>query len=199
MTDWRRSFNRHWPKEYDPTSIIEIRKTIKGCRMIVKRIKIRIMATYGSAFHHVSEDRANIGIYTELDEKYRRVMNAENGDTFYGECQWRFRTMGPDRKLRKLLNCKKDNERGERFVGSPFGAYLLDQLPGNTIRMNIRLAEKERPSIRMTWVEFGNGWRRCLGEGMHDVRGYCDINPGQFSSFIMPSGEECTIYPGCKE
>ncbi|MDU9405961.1 hypothetical protein RTH46_26145 [Pseudomonas sp. zfem004] len=199
LTDWRRSFNRHWPREYDPTSIIEIRKTIKGCRMIVSHIKIRIMAFYGSAFHHRSEDRANVGVYTELDEKYRRVMNAEDGDTFYGECQWRFRTMGPDRNLRKLLNCKKDNERGELSVGSPFGAYLVDQLPGKTIRMNIRLVDEERPSIKMTWEKFPNGWKRCLGEGLHDAYGFCDDNPGKFSDFIMPSGETCSIYPGCEE
>lgn len=202
VTDWRRtmpSFNRSWPKEYSPTLTLEIRKTIKGCRMIVRHIKIRIMATYGSAFYHEAEDRANVGVYTELDEKYRRVMNAEDGDTFYGKCQWLFRTMGPDRVLAKLLDCKKDNERGELSVGSPFGAYLVDQLPGKTIRMNIRLIDEERPSIKMTWEKFPNGWKRCLGDGPHDVYGFCDDNPGKFSNFKMHTGETCSIYPGCEE
>jgi hypothetical protein len=202
VTDWRRtmpSFNRNWPKEYSPTSNIEIRKMIKGCRMIVRHIKIKIMATYGNAFHQRSEDRANIGVYTELDEKYRRVMNAEDGDTFYGECQWRFRTMGPDRNLRKLLNCKKDNERGELVVGSPFGAYLVDQLPGKTIRMNIRLSENERPSGGDTWVEFPTGWKRCLGKGVDDMYGFCRGNTTDFIDFKMPDGRICSIYPNCGE
>lgn len=199
VTDWRRSFNRHWPKEYDPTSIIEIRKTIKGCRMIVSHIKIEILATYGSAFHHISEAKANVGIYTELDEKYRRVMNAEDGDTFYGECQWLFRTMGQDRNLRKLLRCKKDQARGEVFVGNPFGAYLVDQLPGKTVRMNIRLSEKERPSVGDTWVEFPSGWRRCLGKGVEDMYGFCRGNTTDFIDFKMPDGRICSIYPNCGE
>lgn len=167
--------------------------------MIVKRIKIRIMATYGSAFYHEAEDRANVGIYTELDEKYRRVMNAEDGDTFYGECQWRFRTMGPDRVIAKLLRCKKDNERGELYVGSPFGAYLVDQLPGKTIRMNIRLSEKEHPSGGDTWVEFPSGWKRCLGKGVEDMYGFCRGNTTDFIDFKMPDGRICSIYPNCGE
>ncbi|WP_194790936.1 hypothetical protein [Pseudomonas sp. UFMG81] len=201
VTDWRRtmpSFNRPWPKEYNPTSIIEIRKAIKDCRIIVSHIEIRIMATYRGAFYQEAEDRADVGIYTELDDKYKRVMNAEDGDTFYGECQWVFRTKGSDRVIAKFLDCKKDNERGERSVGSPFGAYLVDQLPGKTIRMNIRLADEERPYIKMAWEKFPNGWKRCLGDGPHDVDGFCDDNPGKFSNFKMPDGRICNIYPGCE-
>ncbi|MDU9404438.1 hypothetical protein RTH46_18265 [Pseudomonas sp. zfem004] len=202
VTDWRRtmpSFNRNWPKEYSPTSVIEIRKTIKGCRMIVSHIKIRVMAFYGSAFHHRSEDRANVGVYTELDEKYRRVMNAEDGDTFYGKCQWLFRTMGPDRVIRKILDCKKDNERGEVSLGSPFGAYLVSQLPGKTVRMNIRLEDKEIPSIGDTWIEFPYGWKRCLGKGVNDLYGFCRGNQTDFVDFKMPDGRICSIYPNCGE
>ncbi|MEW5544518.1 hypothetical protein [Pseudomonas soli] len=201
VTDWRRtmpSFNRNWPKEYNPVLNIEIRKTIKGCRMIVSHIKIRIMASYGSDFYHRSEDRANVGIYTELDEKYRRVMNTEDGDTFYGKCQWLFRTMGPDRVIRKILDCKKDKERGEVSLGSPFGAYLASQLPGKTVRMNIRLEDKEIPSIGDTWVEFPSGWKRCLGKGVEDMYGFCRGNTTDFINFKMPDGRICNIYPNCE-
>ncbi|MDF9618894.1 hypothetical protein P5705_14695 [Pseudomonas entomophila] len=202
IADWGKTmhhFNRHWRNEYKPTSIIEIRKVIEGCEMVVRSIKIRILAKYGKSFQDMAEDNAGIGIHTVLKEGGRRKMNMPDGDAFYGVCEWLFRTYGPDRKLIKGLYCKKDNERGEKSVGKPSGVYTVDQLPGSTIRMNIRVADKERPSIRNTWIEFPNGWKRCLGEGEDDVYGFCDDNPGRFSEFRMHTGEMCTIYPGCRE
>ncbi|WMW06222.1 hypothetical protein [Pseudomonas entomophila] len=202
MTDWKRTmptFNSDWRKEYNPVSIIEIYKIIKGCRMVISHIRIRIFGVYGKVFNQVTEADANVGIYTELDDKYRRVMNADDGDTFYGECQWLFRTMHKERNIRKILRCKKDKERGERFVGNPFGAYLVDQLPGKTIRMNIRVVESERPYFKDTWVKFPRGWKRCIGKGVDDLSGYCQGNYSDFIDFKMPDGRICNLYPGCEE
>lgn len=202
VTDWRRtmpSLNRKWRQDYNPVAVIEIRKIIKGCHMILSRIKMEIHAAYGDKFHQVSYDNASIGVLLDVPEEARRVMTSEREDTFYGECQWLFRTAGKTRVIWKLLDCKKDNERGEKGRGKPFALYALDQLPGLTVRMNVRLAEKERPSMGDTWVEFANGWKRCLGEGMDDVRGFCRGNYSDFSEFIMPDMRRCTIYPGCEE
>ncbi|CAK18095.1 conserved hypothetical protein [Pseudomonas entomophila L48] len=202
VTDWKRTmptFNSDWRKEYNPVSIIEIYKIIKGCRMVISHIRIRIFGVYGKVFNQVTEADANVGIYTELDDKYRRVMNADDGDTFYGECQWLFRTMHKERNIRKILRCKKDKERGERFVGNPFGAYLVDQLPGKTIRMNIRVVESERPYFKDTWVKFPRGWKRCIGKGVDDLSGYCQGNYSDFIDFKMPDGRICNLYPGCEE
>ncbi|QVM89607.1 hypothetical protein JYG34_16430 [Pseudomonas entomophila] len=202
LADWGRAvqhFNREWDKEYEPTSTIVIRKVVDGCSVVVSSIKIRIIGIYGDAFHQASENRAGIGVYAELDEKYRRVMSAGDGDTFYGECQWLFRTMGKERYIRKVLLCKKDKERGEKFVGNPFGAYLVDQLPGKTIRMNIRVVESERPYFKDTWVKFPRGWKRCLGKGVDDLYGYCRGNYSDFIDFKMPDGRICNLYPSCEE
>ncbi|WP_248919230.1 hypothetical protein [Pseudomonas entomophila] len=202
VTDWRRSmpsFNRKRDVPYNPVAIVEIRKVIKGCQMILDIIKITIIAKYGDKFHQQSSDHANIGTYITLEDKYRRTLQSNTEDTFYGVCQWLFRTASEVRNIRKILDCKKDNERGEKRRGKPFAAYTLDQLPGKTIRMNLRLADTERPYFKDTWVEFPNGWKRCLGEGMADLHAYCWGNHTDFSEFIMPDGRLCTIYPGCKE
>ncbi|MDF9620952.1 hypothetical protein P5705_25185 [Pseudomonas entomophila] len=202
VTDWRRSmpsFNRKRDVPYNPVAIVEIRKVIKGCEMILDRIKIDIIAKYGDKSHQQDGDRANIGTYVTLEDKYRRTLQSDTEDTFYGVCQWLFRTAGADRVIKKILSCKKDNERGEKGRGKPFAAYTLDQLPGKIIRMNLRLADTERPYFKDTWIEFPNGWKRCLGEGMADLHAYCWGNHTDFSEFIMPDGRLCTIYPGCKE
>ncbi|AGZ34885.1 MAG: hypothetical protein ACOKSU_11525 [Pseudomonas sp.] len=193
------SINKDWRKNYLPVTTIEIRKVVKGCPMVVRHLELKIRAKYGSEFHQFTGDPANIGIYEVLEEKYHREFNEANEDVFYGVCQWMFRTMGRDRVIRKLLACRKDNERGERGLGHPFAAYTLDQLPGKTVRMNIRVGGEESPSWGDTWVKFPNGWKRCKGRGPEDVRGYCNGNHTDFSEFTMPDGRRCTIYPGCEE
>lgn len=202
VTDWRRTmptYNKRWREKYDPVAVVEIRKVIKGCQMILRHIKITINATYGESIRDQHGDAANIGVYVELPDKHLRTMKSEAEDVFYGECQWLFRTAGTDRIIRKILDCKKDNERGETGVGKPFAAYTLDQLPGKIVRMDIRLAVEERPYFRDTWVRFSDGWRRCMGKGKQDVRGYCRGNYADFSDFIMPDGRVCNVYPSCSE
>ena len=81
----------------------------------------------------------------------------------------------------------------------PVGAYTLDQLPGKTVKLKIKLADEEQPGWGDTWVKVPNGWKRCIGEGPEDQRGYCNGNYKDFSSFKMPDGRDCTIYPGCTE
>ncbi|QXH45134.1 hypothetical protein KSS93_19955 [Pseudomonas xanthosomatis] len=202
VTNWRRtmpSFNKRWRKEYNPVAVVEIRKVIKGCQMILDHIKITINATYGDSIFQQGGERANIGVYVSLPERHRRTTVSETEDIFYGECEWLFRTATPERHVWKILDCKKDSERGEKGVGKPFAAYTLDQLPGKIIRMNIRLAVEERPYFKDTWVRFSDGWRRCMGKGKQDVRGYCRGNYADFSDFIMPDGRVCNVYPSCSE
>lgn len=202
VTDWFRTMpelNRHWRKEYKPEAKIEIRKMIKGCHMVVRRIAMKINSTYGASLGDFGSDFARVAILETLDERYKKYFDAAGESVFYGECQWLFRTSGTTRILRKIMDCKKQNEKGEIGKGQPFAAYTLDQLPGKTVRMKIGLAPLERPYMKDTWVEFPNGWKRCLGEGFSDPRAYCRGNHTDFSSFFMVDGRECTIYPGCKE
>ena len=94
---------------------------------------------------------------------------------------------------------QKIDDQGAVTKGRPVGAYTLDQLPGKTVILKIKLADEERPGWGDTWVKFPNGWKRCMGEGLEDQRGYCHGNYTDFSSFLMPDGRSCSIYPGCTE
>ncbi|WP_110995747.1 hypothetical protein [Pseudomonas sichuanensis] len=202
VTDWRRTmpeYNRPWLGEYKPEIKVDIRTLIKGCRMVVDEIDIKIFARWAEARRAQSYDFAGLKFYAELEDKYTRKFKAKEGDTFYGQCQWMFRTNGKNRDINKKLLCNKDVDRGERGKGKPFAIYTLDQLPGKTIRMNVRVLDKDTPGDGDTWVEFPNGWKRCMGKGFDDPYGFCRGNVTDFSHFTGPNGETCTIYPGCKE
>ncbi|MFJ4345246.1 hypothetical protein [Pseudomonas sp. NPDC089401] len=193
------SINKDWRKNYNPVTKIEIRKVANGCSMVVRHLELKIRAKYGSTIHEITGDPANVGIYEVLDKKYHREFDESGGDVFYGVCQWMFRTFGTDRVLMRSMSCKKDNERGEKGLGHPFAAYTVDQLPGKIVRMNIRVDRRHTPSMRNTWVEFPNGWKRCAGKGAEDTGGFCDGNYSDFIDFEIPGGRRCSIYPGCEE
>ena len=101
--------------------------------------------------------------------------------------------------LRKLLDCKDVNIGRPATRGRPVAGYLPAQLPGKTVRLKLKLSNKERPSMGDTWVEFPNGWKRCMGKGFEDQYAFCRGNTQDFSHFIMADGKQCTIYPGCTE
>ncbi|PCR92887.1 hypothetical protein CP336_29285 [Pseudomonas fluorescens] len=192
-------FNRNWREKYEPVSEIVIRKTINGCPMVIRRIDLDIRAAYGKDWSDISADSAAVVIRSELDDRYKGTFNERGLSTFYGQCQWLFRTSGKPRILRKLLDCKETDALGTPEPGRPFSAYTHDQLPGKTVRMKIKLAREEQPYIRDTWVKFPNGWKRCMGDNFEDQYAFCYGNYTDFSTFKMPDGRVCTIYPSCTE
>jgi hypothetical protein len=192
-------FNNVWRTEYKPDSEITIRRTRNGCPLVISRISLEINATYGKARGDFGGDTAGVVIRDELEEQYKRAFNRAGESTFYGQCQWLFRTVGTNRRIVKLLDCKKTDAEGEPGRGRPFSAYTLDQLPGKIVKMNIKLADEERPGWGDTWVKVPNGWKRCMGKGFEDQDAYCFGNYKDFSGFLMPDGRQCTIYPGCTE
>jgi hypothetical protein len=188
-----------WRDHFEPVSEIAIRRTVKGCPLVIRRISLEIKSAYGKDWSDISGDSAAVVFRGSLEEKYKGVFNDVGESTFYGECQWLFRTSGKPRILRKLLDCKETDEYGAHRPGRPFAAYTLDQLPGKTIKLAVRLAEEERPGWGDTWVKVPNGWKRCMGKGYEDQRGYCNGNYTNFSTFKMVDGRVCTLYPGCTE
>ena len=192
-------FNNVWRTEYKPDSEITIRRTRNGCPLVISRIKLDIKSAYGKDWGDQSGDTAGVVIRNELEEQYKRAFNAAGESVFYGQCQWLFRTVGTNRRIVKLLDCKKTDAQGEPGRGRPFSAYTLDQLPGKIVKMNIKLADEERPGWGDTWVKVPNGWKRCMGKGFEDQDAYCFGNYKDFSGFLMPDGRQCTIYPGCTE
>lgn len=192
-------FNRNWREKYEPVSEIVIRKTINGCSMVIRRIDLDIRAAYGKDWSDISADSAAVVIRSELDDRYKGTFNDQGLSTFYGQCQWLFRTSGKPRILRKILDCKETDGQGTPQPGRPFAAYTHDQLPGQTVRMKIKVAREEQPYFRDTWVNFPNGWKRCLGDNFEDQYAFCYGNYTDFSTFTMPDGRVCTIYPSCTE
>ncbi|MFL7963419.1 hypothetical protein ACEI36_14405 [Pseudomonas kielensis] len=192
-------FNRAWRKAYKPDSEIVIRRTRMGCPLVINRIELEIHSAYGKDWSDISQDSANVVIRDDLEEHYKGVFSEAGENTFYGQCQWLFRTSGKPRILRKILDCKKTDPQGEIGRGRPFSAYTLAQLPGKTVRMKINLAREERPYMGDTWVKVPNGWKRCMGDSFEDPYAFCFGNHKDFSGFQMPDGRKCTIYPGCTE
>lgn len=192
-------FNREWRTAYKPESEIPIYRTVKGCRLAIYKIDLEINAIYGTDYGDFSGDTTAVIIREELKTQYKGTFDTNGESAIKGQCQWLFRTQGPKRRLSKGLDCKKIDDQGVVTKGRPVWAYTLDQLPGKTVRLKINLANVERPSIGNTWLSFPNGWKRCMGTGMEDQYAFCRKNQKDFSTFLMPDGKQCSIYPGCTE
>ncbi|WP_236182806.1 MULTISPECIES: hypothetical protein [Pseudomonas] len=202
VSDRRKTVSAHnqkWRERYEPTFEIPIRRTISGCPMAIRRISLDINSTYGKSRGDFSADSAVVAVLTDIEERYKSRFDSRGESTFHGQCQWLFRTSGKPRILRKILDCKETDALGTPEPGRPFAAYTHDQLPGKTVKMKITLAREEQPYFRDTWVKFPNGWKRCLGDNFEDQYAFCYGNYTDFSTFKMPDGRVCTIYPGCTE
>ncbi|UVL43656.1 hypothetical protein LOY55_30070 [Pseudomonas sp. B21-040] len=185
--------------EYEETSEIPLYRTVSGCPLALNRVEVEVMGIFGPERSDRSYDDAAIAVRPELLERQMGTFNTDGVGEFFGECQWAFRTVGPKRYLIKLLTCKKMDEQGNVARGRPFTAYTLTQLPGKTVRLKIKLSNEELPGWGDTWVQVAGGWKRCMGKGYEDQRGYCNGNYKDFSTFKLVDERTCTIYPGCTE
>ena len=196
-------YNQRWrlnhKETYQLDTKIPIYRTAEGCRLVIYRVELDIYATYGKDRGDFGAHSAAVAIREHFDEKTKGSFDASGTSTFNGQCEWLFRTQGKNRRLSKSIRCKNIDTLGVVTDGRPVGAYTLDQLPGKTVKLKIKLADEERPSIGNTWLKFPNGWKRCMGKGMEDQYAFCRKNQKDFSTFLMPDGKQCFIYPGCTE
>ena len=192
-------FNREWRTEYKPDAEIEIHRTRKGCQLVVNGIDLEINGVYGKDFGDSGGDSGFIALRDYLDDRDKGTFNATGESQFSGQCQWFFRTSGGLRRIVKILFCKNTDAQGNVTKGRPFAAYTLDQLPGKTVKLKIKLAEEEEPYMGDTWVQVPGGWKRCMGKGFEDQHAFCYGNYKDFSTFKMPDGRHCSIYPSCTE
>ncbi|HBO4053265.1 hypothetical protein SOJ65_08225 [Pseudomonas aeruginosa] len=187
-------------EKYKRDAEILLRRTVSGCPLVLQSIDFYIYGWYGKARGDFGRDSALIVVREKLVEVKKGTFNAAGESEFAGQCQWLFRTAGKTRVLRKLLDCKRMDETGVQRKAKPFVAYTLDQLPGKTVKLKIKLADEERPYMKDTWVKVPGGWKRCMGKGFEDQYAFCYGNYRDFSTFRMPDGRDyCTIYPGCTE
>ncbi|MHB2063206.1 hypothetical protein [Pseudomonas monsensis] len=185
--------------KYEGTSEIPLYRTVSNCPLALNHVEIKVIGVFGPERSDSSYDYASFAVRPALLERHMGTFDEDGTGEFFGECMWFFRTVSPKRYLIKMLRCKKMDEQGNVARSRPSTAYTLKQLPGKTVKLKIKLADEERPGWGDTWVEVPGGWKRCLGEGMEDQRGYCNGNYKDFSTFRMVDERICTIYPGCTE
>ena len=185
--------------EYESTSEIPLYRTVSGCPLAFGHMKIKITGIFGPVLSDRSSDYAAIDVRTEPLGRYKGTFNAAGVGEFSGECQWFFRTVGPERYLIKILYCKNTDAQGNVTRIRPLATYTLDQLSGKTVKLKISLNHEEEPYMGDTWVKVPDGWKRCMGKGFEDQDAFCFGNYKDFSSFRMVDERTCTIYPGCTE
>ncbi len=159
-------FNREWRTEYKPDAQIEIHRTRKGCELVLYSIQLDINAAYGKDRGDFGGDSGFIAVRDYLDARDKGSFNAAGESQISGQCQWTFRTSGGLRRIVKILFCKNTDTQGNVTKGRPFAAYTLDQLPGKTVKLKIKLADEEEPYMGDTWVKVPGGWRLEAGNAV---------------------------------
>jgi hypothetical protein len=169
-----------------------------GCPLVLSSLRLNLRGKWGPDRHDGSNDFASLSFYDELADD-RPGFPASGIQEFQGQCQWLFRTLGPNRNIRKILHCRSVDAEGQMVKRMAGGVLQRDQLPGRTVRMVFRMATEERPFGQDTWIRFPQGWKRCLGESLEDQDAFCRGNTVDFKPFKMPDGRTCTVYPNCTE
>jgi hypothetical protein len=196
---YKKYFNRQWQSRYQPTHNIALSQTHKGCVLALHRVELHLYAKYGQGMDDIGTSFAGVAVRNARGGQETNMFNVAGVSQFGGQCQWQFRTVGPQRTLAKILTCKDAGAADDMMMVNPFAAYTLDQLSGKTVRLKIELARQEQPFMMDTWVKVAGGWKRCMGQGTDIKDGYCRGNHKDFSSFRLPDERVCTIYPGCTE
>ncbi|PKH14630.1 hypothetical protein BI292_05105 [Pseudomonas sp. 43NM1] len=202
--------NEEWRTDYKANARIDIHKTVNGCDLVMSDIGLYVKAPYGPGESDSATAFASIIVRDPIEDKFKSGFSAAGESDFYGACQSLFLTREDSRRLVKVLECKSTDAQGTltfnqpfsamgmSLQGHPFGGYTLEELPGKTVRLKIKLVE-EKPYIEDTWVKVAGGWKRCMGKGFEDEGAFCSGNHVDFSTFKMSDGRSCTIYPGCNE
>jgi hypothetical protein len=179
------------------TARFEVPLTSKegACPLVLDTFAYEIDAKYGADFRNVG--RAYTGISF-------RDGNADSPVppsvlVLQKQCQWFFRTAGPDRYIVKLLKCKSVETPDQASDSDVKGPMQRAQFAGKTINVIFAISSEESPAVGDNWVKFPAGWKRCMGDSLEDPYAFCDGNKTDFKPFKMPDGRDCTVYPNCTE
>ena len=168
-----------------------------GCPLVLSSLRLNLRGKWGPARLDGSNDFASLSFYDELADD-RPGFPASGTQAFQGQCQWLFRTVGPERAIIKILHCRAVDADGQMVKRMAGGVLQRDQLPGRTVRMVFGMAEQEQPYYRGWWLETPNGWKPCTGRWGTNNEEWC-MEPAQFTDFKLPDGRTCTVYPNCTE
>lgn len=166
-----------------------------GCPLVLDTFGYEINAKYGAA--RLDLGRAFTGV------SFRD--GTADGPTpppvlvLQKQCQWFFRTAGPDRYIVKLLKCKSVETPDQENDSDVKGPMQRAQFAGKTIKVIFAISSEESPAVGDNWVKFPAGWKRCMGDSLEDPYAFCGDNKTNFKPFKMPDGRDCTVYPACTE
>ncbi|MFW0757333.1 hypothetical protein ACN1C3_21800 [Pseudomonas sp. H11T01] len=169
-----------------------------GCPLVLSSLKLDLRGKWGPDRLDSDGDFASLSFRDELPAGLT-AFPVSGTQAFEGQCQWLFRTAGPERYIIKILQCRAADAQGNRLKRMAGGVLPRDQLPGRTVRMVFRMAAEERPYMRDNWIRFPQGWKRCMGKSLEDQYAFCRGNTTDFKPFKMPDGRDCTVYPNCTE
>jgi hypothetical protein len=168
-----------------------------GCPLVLSSLRLNLRGKWGPDRHDGSNDFASLSFYDELADD-RPGFPAFGVQEFQGQCQWLFRTVGPERAIIKILHCRAVDADGQMVKRMAGGVLQRDQLPDRTVRMVFRMANQEAPYFDLYWFKTPSGWKPCGGRWGRDIEELC-LEPPQFKDFKMPDGRTCTVYPNCTE
>lgn len=168
-----------------------------GCPLVLSRLKLNLDAKWGTHWSEIGGDFASLSFRDELEKDFSAVAGSAVQE-FQGQCQWLFRTVGPNRVIRKILHCRAVDANGQMVKRMAGGVLQRDQLPGRTVKMVFRMAAQDKPYYRGWWLESPGGWKPCTGRWGTSNEELC-TEPPQFTDFKLRDGGVCTVYPNCTE
>ena len=187
--------------EYKPVASrasyeLPLSETVQGCPLVLRSVDFDLYAKWGKRDSDVGGDIGGISIRDRFDTDVPE-MPVTGIQQLLGQCQWLFRTAGPQQTIIKILKCNSLDAAGQLQKTLAGGIARRDQLPGKKLRLVLVLTDKEQPAFGDRWIAFPGGWKRCKGESFEDVFAYCDGNTTDFKPVKMPDGRICDVYPTC--
>ena len=169
------------------------------CHRTLARVSFLMKGVYGEKDWEFHGDHGVIAI---AETRPEGVPEFDQGgqQTIRGYCTWMFQIsklrLG---ELEKLLNCSRTGSDWvlemdpykRRSIGVTVGR---DELPGKTVRLDMRVNPVEEPSVDRRWIQTATGWKPCQGT---ETSERCQ-EPPVFKPFQM-NGRTCTVYPNCEE
>jgi len=169
-----------------------------GCPLVLSRFEFALEGKFGPRPIDIGKDYAGIS-FKDKASTSSTYSSSSAPQTFNGQCQWFFRTIGPKRYIVKILKCRAIDETGKVLDGAAGGTLLRDQLAGKTVKMTFTIANEEKPFYKGWWVETPKGWKPCTGLWGTPNEELC-TEPYKFiKSFKMLDGRDCSVYPSCIE
>ncbi|OAJ45502.1 hypothetical protein [Pseudomonas marginalis] len=176
---------------------LPLTEIIEGCPTVLRSVDFRTYAKWGTRYSDVGGDLAGFSI-TDPSNADIPGMPDSGVQELHKQCQWLFRTAGPQHAIIKVLSCKAFEAARHPDAQRSGHVVQRDQLPGKTLRVTLTLIDEEEPYFDGTWVAVPGGWKRCKGNSFEDLYAFCNGNTTDFKPIKMPDGRICDVYPSCK-